>query len=86
MAGTLAQWLDEGATSSIPDKSEMEPSLKDRIKKYIKADSVCYSQEKRYDSFSDGVFRDEGYITIKGAKQNNLKNITVKIPKIKLHL
>ncbi|HPA92308.1 MAG TPA: excinuclease ABC subunit UvrA [Petrotogaceae bacterium] len=80
------QWLDEGATSSIPDKSEMEPSLKDRIKKYIKADSVCYSQEKRYDSFSDGVFRDEGYITIKGAKQNNLKNITVKIPKNKITL
>ncbi len=80
------QWLDEKINNSITDHNEMESSLKDRIKKYIKTSTVSRPQEKKYDNLSSEVFQDEDYITIKGAKQNNLKNITVKIPKNKITL
>ncbi|MCX7711107.1 MAG: excinuclease ABC subunit UvrA [Clostridia bacterium] len=79
------EWLDDREANHSIDHITMIESDVDQIKKYMKD---CETEEGRSLQIGDeskvAAENNSNYITIKGAKQNNLKNVDTIIPKNKI--
>ncbi|KAJ49251.1 excinuclease ABC subunit A [Clostridium tetanomorphum] len=74
------QWLDDSIMDISGDEISLKPSSLETIKKYLKSDDKTINRENFFNYNKDKKVQHIKGIVVKGARQNNLKNIDVTIP------
>lgn len=74
------QWLDDKTADISGDEIFIKPCSLDIIKKYSKSDNKTINRESFFRNNKNEKVEHTKGIVVKGARQNNLKNIDITIP------